>query len=73
MEDWGEKNENPCFENFSKVPGQKLPLREVEESQGFLEAKHSKYKIGVSPCLLSISSFLELSSFFQSDEQKPRY
>ena len=26
-----------------------------------------------SPCLLSTSSFLELSSVFQLDEQKPRY
>ena len=46
MEDLGEKNENPCFKNFSGVPGQKLALREVEESQEFLELKHSKYKNG---------------------------
>jgi hypothetical protein len=32
MVDLGEKNENPYFENFSRVPGQKLALGEVEES-----------------------------------------
>ena len=46
MEDLGEKNENPCFENFFEVTGQKLALREVEESQGFPKVKHSKYKNG---------------------------
>ena len=38
------KNENPCLKNFSGVLGQKLALGEVEESQGFLEVKHSKYQ-----------------------------
>ena len=42
----GWKNENPCFENFSGVPGQKLPLRGGEESQVFIDMKHSKYKNG---------------------------
>ena len=46
MVDLGEKNENPCFENFSEVPSQKLALGEVEESQRFLEVKQSKYKNG---------------------------
>jgi hypothetical protein len=40
------KTENPCLENFSEVTGEKLALGEVEESQGFLEVKHSKYKNG---------------------------
>ena len=40
------KTENPCLKNFSGVMGQKLALGEVEESQGFLEMKHSKYKNG---------------------------
>jgi hypothetical protein len=40
------KNENPCFENFSGVSGQKLALGEVEESQEFPGVKHSKYKNG---------------------------
>ena len=44
MVDLGKKNENPCFENFSWVSGQVLALGEVEESQGFTEVKHSKYK-----------------------------
>ena len=43
---FGWKNENPCSENFSGVLGQKLPLRGCEESQGFPELKHSKYKNG---------------------------
>ena len=46
MEDLGEKLKNPCLENFSGVTGQKLAVGEVEESQGFLEVKHSKYKNG---------------------------
>ena len=37
MEELGEKNENPCFENFSGVTGLILALGEGEESQGFLE------------------------------------
>ena len=69
---FGWKNENPCLENFFVVPGQKLALGEVEESQGFSEVKHSKYKNGFSPWILSIDSFLELSSFLKLDEQKPR-
>jgi hypothetical protein len=40
------KNENPCFENFFGVLGQKLALGEVEESQIFTEVKHSKYQNG---------------------------
>ena len=40
------KNENQCLENFSKVTGQKLALGEVEESQGFMEVKCSKYQNG---------------------------
>ena len=43
---FGKKNENPCFENLSRVLGQKLALREVEESQGFTEVKHSKFQNG---------------------------
>ena len=38
------KIENPCLKNFSGVTGQKLAVGEVEESQGFPEVKHSKYK-----------------------------
>jgi hypothetical protein len=44
MEDLGEKLKNLCLKNFSRVTGQKLALEEVEESQGFLEVNHSKYK-----------------------------
>ena len=40
------KNENPCLKNFSEVPGQKLVVGEVEESQVFLEVKQWKYKNG---------------------------
>ena len=46
MEDLSKKTENPCLKNFSGVTGQKLDLGEVEEPQGFLEVKHSKYKNG---------------------------
>jgi len=35
----GLKNENPCFENFSGVPGSWFRLGGGEESQGFLEVK----------------------------------
>jgi hypothetical protein len=42
----GLKNENPCFENFSEVPGSWFLLGGGEESQGFSEVKHSKYKNG---------------------------
>jgi hypothetical protein len=38
----GLKNENPCFENFSGVPGSWFCLGGDEESQGFLEVKNSK-------------------------------
>ena len=38
----GLKNENPCFENFSRVPGSWFCLGRGEESQVFLEVKHSK-------------------------------
>ena len=52
------KNKNPCFKNFSRVSGQKLPLRGGEESQVFLEVKHSKYQNG----FFTISSlYLKLS------------
>jgi hypothetical protein len=42
----GLKNENPCFENFSEVPGLRFHLGGREESRGFPEVKHSKYKNG---------------------------
>jgi hypothetical protein len=42
----GLKNENPCFENFSGVPGSWFCLRGGEESQVFSEVKHSKSKNG---------------------------
>jgi hypothetical protein len=42
----GLKNENPCFKNFSGVPRSWFHLRGGEESQGFLEVKHSKYQNG---------------------------
>ena len=32
MEEFGEKNENPSFENFSRVMALSLVLREDEES-----------------------------------------
>ena len=35
----GLKNENPCFENFSEVPGSWFRLGGGEESQGFSEVK----------------------------------
>jgi hypothetical protein len=38
----GLKNENPCFENFSRVLGSWFHLRGGEESQGLLEMKKSK-------------------------------
>ena len=67
------KNENLCLKNFFGVPGQKLALREVEQSQGFPKVKHSKYKNG----FFTISSLdLKISRTifsFQSDEHKPRY
>ena len=37
---FGWKNENPCFENFSGVPGSWFRLGGGEESQGFSEVKH---------------------------------
>jgi hypothetical protein len=40
----GLKNENPCFENFSGVPGSWFRLGEGEESQGFMKVKISKYE-----------------------------
>jgi hypothetical protein len=48
----GLKNENPCFENFSEVPGSWFRLGGGEESQGFMEVKNSKYE----------NSFLTMSS-----------
>ena len=42
----GLKNENPCFENFSRVPGSWFHLGGGEESQGFMEVKNSKYENG---------------------------
>jgi hypothetical protein len=42
----GLKNENPCFENFSGVPSSWFCLEGGEESQGFLEVKHSKSQNG---------------------------
>ena len=48
----GLKNENPCFANFSGIPGSWFRLRGGEESQGFLEVKNSK----------SENSFLTMSS-----------
>jgi hypothetical protein len=56
MVDLGEKNENPCFENFFGVPGHKLALGEVEESQGFPKVKHLKSQNGG----LTMSSSLDL-------------
>ena len=46
MGDLGEKMKTRVSKNFSRVPGQKLALGEVEESQGFPEMKHSKYQNG---------------------------
>jgi hypothetical protein len=43
----GLKNENPCFENFSGVPGSWFRLGGGEESQGFSEVKKSKYENGI--------------------------
>ena len=48
----GLKNENPCFENFSRVPGSWFCLGGGEESQGFPEVKNSKSENG----LLTMSS-----------------
>ena len=59
---FGWKNENPCFENFSGVPGHKLSLGEVEDSQGFLEVKHSKYKNGVFT-MHSLDQYIFVSIF----------
>ena len=42
----GLKNENPCFKNFSRVPGSWFHLGGGEESRGFLEVKNSKYENG---------------------------
>jgi hypothetical protein len=42
----GLKNENPCFENFSGVPGSWFHLGGGEESQGFSAVKQSKYQNG---------------------------
>jgi hypothetical protein len=42
----GLKNENPCFEKFSKVLGSWFHLEGGEESQGFMEVKNSKYENG---------------------------
>jgi hypothetical protein len=42
----GLKNENPCFENFSGVPGSWFRLGGGEESQGFSEVKNSKLENG---------------------------
>ena len=36
----GLKNENPCFKNFSGVPGSWFRLGGGEESQGFSEVKN---------------------------------
>ena len=36
----GLKNENPCFENFSKVSVSRFCVGGGEESQGFLDVKH---------------------------------
>ena len=46
MEELGEKNENPCCKNFSRVKGLILALGGDEESQGNIEVYHSKYKNG---------------------------
>ena len=40
------KNENPCFKNFSGVPGSWFRLGGGEESQGFSEVKNSKSENG---------------------------
>ena len=42
----GLKNENPCFENFSGVPGSWFCLGGGEESQGFSKVKNSKIENG---------------------------
>ena len=42
----GLKNENPCFKNFSGVPGSWFRLGGGEESQGFPKVKKSKYENG---------------------------
>ena len=42
----GLENENPCFENFSGVPGSWFCLGGGEESQEFPEVKNSKYENG---------------------------
>jgi hypothetical protein len=41
---FGLKNENPCFENFSRVPSSWFFLGGGEESQGFPVVKNSKYE-----------------------------
>ena len=51
------KTENSCLKNFFRVMGQKLALREIEESQGFPEVKHSKYQNGFF--LITSSRLLE--------------
>ena len=43
------KNENPCFENFSRVTVLDLAIKEDEESPWFLEVWNSKYKNCLSP------------------------
>jgi hypothetical protein len=64
MEDLGEKMKTHVFKNFSGVPGQKLALGEVEESQGFMKVKHSKYKNGFfTMYALSLKIFETIFSF----------
>ena len=40
------KTKNPCLKKFFGVTGQKLDLGKVEQSQGFLKVKHSKFQNG---------------------------
>ena len=51
-------------QKFSGVTGQKLALGEVEESQGFLEVKHSKYKKG----FFTFQNYLQYSNWMSKTE-----
>ena len=63
------KSENPCFKNFFEVKGPILALGGGEESQGFIELNTQNIKMCLLPWILSIDSFLELSSVSKLDEQ----
>jgi hypothetical protein len=60
---FGLKNENPCFENFSGIPGSWFYLGGGEPSQGFSEVKHSKSQNGfftMSSLKLNISGAISI-------------